>query len=430
MKRKFNLQLFAAGENQNQFIRTYNQQLLMILQSVFAVKSYWSDFFTNLQTLDGIAHKDVAFTIKTDDVAAAISVGSLEEGGTAAYDTGANVAFGTGTGSTSRFGQRTEVKYTDQDVPYTWDWVYHEGIDKHTVNEDFDAANAREMEKIAGGITGKFNAQQGKYLSDNAGKTVAVNLASADSITSAQAIAIFNEMDAYLTNQEVDETLTKVAAVTPALYNAITDNSLSTTAKGSSVNIDRNEVTMFKGFVIRKLPDNAFQSADAVDAVTGVYTVKIGGTVANGDKITVAGTQVTLDATSGASASAAASAVETALGSNANYTVSASGDTLTFTEKTGKEGTGAPAATITSTAGTVTVTTTTAGAAAQNPAKEICIAGVAQMGVPFTGIETARAFEAHDFDGTTLQGAGKAGQFISKDNQKALVKVKASITGA
>ena len=35
-----------------------------------------------------------------------------------------------------------------------------------------------------------------------------------------------------------------------------------------------------------------------------------------------------------------------------------------------------------------------------------------------------------DFDGTTLQGAGKAGQFISEDNKKALVKVTATITGA
>lgn len=52
------------------------------------------------------------------------------------------------------------------------------------------------------------------------------------------------------------------------------------------------------------------------------------------------------------------------------------------------------------------------------------------MGVPFTGIETARAIEAQDFDGVALQGAGKAGQFISNDNKKALVKVKVSITGA
>lgn len=339
-----NLQLFATGENQNEPIRSFVPQLHAILQGVFAVKSYWSDFFTSLQQLDGISHKDVAFSIKTDDVAAAVSDGSLEYGGTPAYDTGVNVAFGTGTGSTNRFGNRTEVKYTDTDVPYSWDWVYHEGIDKHTVNEDFDEANARELEKIATGITGKFNAHQGKFLSDEAGKTVNVSLASADVITSAQAIAIFNEIDAYMTDIEVDETLTRVAAVTPALYNAIVDNNLSTTAKGSDVNIDRNEVRMFKDFVIRKLPTGAFQSTEATEA---------------------SGTQ-----------------------GQAGYVAAA------------------PAT------------------------QEVCIAGVQAMGVPFTGIETARAFEAHDFDGTTLQGAGKAGQFISEDNKKALVKVKATITGA
>ena len=344
-KRNFmNLQLFTEGENQNQPIRSYVPQLHNILQSVFKVKAYWSDFFTDIQILDGISHKDVAFTIKTDDVAAAVNAGSLEEGGTPAYNTGANVAFGSGTGSTNRFGNRTEVKYTDEDVPYTWDWVYHEGIDKHTVNEDFDAANAREMDKISNAITGKFNAKQGAYLSANAGETVNVTLASADVITSAQAIEIFNQMDAYLTDIEVDETLTRVAAVTPALYNAIVDNNLSTTAKGSEVNIDRNEVRMFKDFVIRKLPTSAFVATEATEA---------------------SGTQ-------------------------------------------GQEG----------------------YVAATPATQEICIAGVAKIGVPFTGIETARAIEAHDFDGTALQGAGKAGQFISKDNQKALVKVKATVTGA
>lgn len=340
----FNLKMFDDGENQNQNIRYYGKQLLGILKAVFAVKSYWSDFFTDLQAMDGITHKDVAFTIKTNDVAAAVSAGSLEAGGTAAYDTGANVAFGSGTGSTNRFGNRTEVKYEDEDVAYTWDWVYHEGIDKHTVNADFDEANAREMEKIANGITGKFNAKQGAYLSAEAGKNVAVSLASAEVITSAQAIAIFNEIDAYLTDIEVDETLTRVAAVTPALYNAIVDNNLSTTAKGSDVNIDRNEVRMFKDFVIRKLPTGAFQATEAKAAV---------GTA-------------------------------------------------------GQEG----------------------YVAAQPATQEICIAGIQKIGVPFTGIETSRAFEAHDFDGTTLQGAGKAGQFISEDNKKALVKVTATITGA
>lgn len=343
-RKLMNLQMFATGDNQNQPINSYIPQLHAILRSVFAVKSYWSDFFAPLQVLDGISHKDVAFSIKTDDVAAAVTAGSLEYGGTPAYDTGANVAFGSGTGSTTRFGQRTEVKYTDVDVPYTWDWVYHEGIDKHTVNEDFDAANAKEMEKIAGAITGKFNAKQGAYLSANAGKTITKSLSSVDTISGNDAIAIFNELSKYMVDIEVDETLTKVAAVIPALYNAIVDNNLSTTAKGSDVNIDRNEVRMFKGFVIRQIPTSQFAATDAVAA-------------------------------------------------------------------SGTEGQ----------AGYV---------AAQAATQEVCIAGVQAMGVPFTGIETARAIEAQDFDGTALQGAGKAGQFVSNDNKKALAKVKVTITGA
>lgn len=344
MKKNFNLQIFATGDNQNESIRSYVPQFHSIFESVYAVKNYWSDFFTSLQILDGISHKDVAFTIKTNDVAAVVNDGSLEAGGTAAYDTGANVAFGSGTGSTNRFGQRTEVKYVDTDVNYTWDWAYHEGIDKHTVNADFDEAQATELEKISKKLTALFNKKQGAFLAAAAGKTVSASLASADTITSAQAIAIFNEIDAYLTDIEVDESMTKVAAVTPALYNAIVDNNLSTTAKGSEVNIDRNEVRMFKDFVIRKLPSGAFASTEATAA---------------------SGTQ-------------------------------------------GQEG----------------------YVAAQPATQDICIAGVAKMGVPFTGIETARAFEAHDFDGTALQGAGKAGQWMSNDNKLALVKVTATITGA
>lgn len=92
----------------------------------------------------------------------------------------------------------------------------------------------------------------------------------------------------------------------------------------------------------------------------GVYTVTVGGTVANGDVIVVDGTTITLDATSGASLNAAAAAIRTALGSNAHYTVSsASNAVVTLTEKSGYYGYGAPVCSITSTAGTLTVATTT-----------------------------------------------------------------------
>lgn len=102
----------------------------------------------------------------------------------------------------------------------------------------------------------------------------------------------------------------------------------------------------------------------AVETTAGVYTITVGGTVASGDKITVDGVTVTLDATSGASVSAAATALKTALDADAafsaKYTTSRSNGVITCTEKSGKYGTGAPGASIVSTAGTVAVATTTA----------------------------------------------------------------------
>ena len=92
----------------------------------------------------------------------------------------------------------------------------------------------------------------------------------------------------------------------------------------------------------------------------GVYTFTVGGTVASGDKITIHGVTVTLDATSGASANAAAGAVRTALGSDSVYAVSGSGANIILTEKSGKYGSGLPAYEIESTAGTLTAVVTTA----------------------------------------------------------------------
>ena len=97
------------------------------------------------------------------------------------------------------------------------------------------------------------------------------------------------------------------------------------------------------------------------NGTAGVYSLKLGGTWATGDKVTVAGDTATLGDTE--TAAAMASAIETAMGSNATYTASASGDTITITEKSGKYGTGSPTVSKETTAGTTTLTTTTAGVA-------------------------------------------------------------------
>ena len=105
------------------------------------------------------------------------------------------------------------------------------------------------------------------------------------------------------------------------------------------------------------------KKVDAVTAVQGVYTVTFGGTVASGDKVSVAGVNVTLDSTSGASVTACATAVKNAFSGNSTYTATSSSGVVTLTEKSGKEGSGVPVATIESTAGNVEVDTTTAGVA-------------------------------------------------------------------
>lgn len=95
----------------------------------------------------------------------------------------------------------------------------------------------------------------------------------------------------------------------------------------------------------------------------GAYTITVGGTLASGEKITIAGVETTLDETSAASATAAATAVVSALGAETDvtdlYTINRSAGAITFTEKSGHYGVGMPTYSITSTAGTLTATTTT-----------------------------------------------------------------------
>ena len=98
----------------------------------------------------------------------------------------------------------------------------------------------------------------------------------------------------------------------------------------------------------------------AANAVQGVYTIKIEGTVADTDKITIDGVVCTL--TSGDNTPA--KAVTTIKGKTfENYTVTGASDTLTFTEKSGKEGHGVPLVSSTGAENFVSAVTTQGSAA-------------------------------------------------------------------
>src|SRR5690606_40625426 len=119
--------------------------------AVLRTQAYFRDFFGGqIEALDGVQYNENAFYVKTSDIPVVVNT----------YDTDPDVAFGTGTANSTRFGPRTEIIYTDTPVPYTWGWAFHEGIDRHTVNNDFQAAIADRLDLQAQAKIKQFNAQQ------------------------------------------------------------------------------------------------------------------------------------------------------------------------------------------------------------------------------------------------------------------------------
>lgn len=266
MYNKINLQMYA-GENNDSAVRTYQKDFKGLLQAVFKKQSYFADFFGGgLEALDGVQHNETAFYVKTSDIPVVFGT---------AYDKGENVAMGSGTGSTSRFGNRTEIIYTDTPVNYSWGWVFHEGIDRHTVNNGFDVAVADRLDLQAQAKTQKFNYQHSKFIAEVAGKSETLADYSADAV-----LALFNGLSKYFTNiHAIGE---KVAKVNSDLYNAIVDHPLTTTGKNSAARIDDNGILRFKGFTVEEVPDDVMQEnvvcyayiRGVAKAFTGINTAR------------------------------------------------------------------------------------------------------------------------------------------------------------
>lgn len=241
-----------ATENHNLPVRRYQRQFRDLLQAVFAVQSYFGDFFAGgLEALDGVSESDTAFSVKTSDIPVVIGT----------YNKDANVAFGTGTGNSTRFGPRTEIIYENTDVPYSWGWSFHEGIDRHTVNNDEDAAVADRLDLQAQAKTRAFNRHHADFIAASAAESKTLADYSSASVT-----ALFDALAAYFVNAEAVGQ--KVAKVNTALYNALVNSGLTVGEKGSTVNIDGNDLPVFKDFAIQCVPDAMFTVADGDAAGT------------------------------------------------------------------------------------------------------------------------------------------------------------------
>ena|SRR5699024_2129232 len=241
----------------------YDLQFKEILQAVFQHRAYFGDFFGGgIEAIDGVKENETAFYVKTSDIPVVVGT----------YDTDENTAFGTGTANSTRFGERTEVIYENTPAEYTWNYAIHEGIDRFTVNNDFERAIADRLELQAQAKVNQFNAHHGKFISDNAGEDI--------DGTEGDVADLFNKLSAHFINEQTIGT--KVAKVNTEVYNQIMDHPLTTTAKSSRTDIDRGDVPMFKGFEIDVTPDALFEDGETVyayivgvgKAFTGINTVR------------------------------------------------------------------------------------------------------------------------------------------------------------
>ena len=230
-------------------IKVYTKEYAGLLENIFEVKqNFLRTFGGTLQVKDGITNKDTFIDLKVSDTDVVIQK----------YDTGENVAFGTGTGNSSRFGERKEIKSVDVQVNYEEPLAIHEGVDNFTVNDNADQVIEERAALHAEAWVEQINGMLSKALSDNASKTLTGNLTEDD------VVKTFNEASKIFVNNKVARGVQRVAYVTADVYNLIVDSKIATTSKNATVNIDNQEYTKFKGFILVELADEYFQKGENI----------------------------------------------------------------------------------------------------------------------------------------------------------------------
>ena len=241
--------------------RLYQNEFKSLLEGIYRNEAYFAGFFGGeIEALNGTKDTDKAFTVKLKNTVPTINN----------YSTDANVGMGTGTSNSNRFGELKEVKYATTDVDYAWNWAMNEGIDRHTVNEDFEEAVLDAIEDQAKAKVKMFDTRGGAYISKNAGKTVGLVDYSDTSI-----LALFDELSETFADLEVNEE-GLMAWVAPKLYNKLVNHPDATTLKNSTADIGKNTVLEFKGFTIKRVPSKRFLGEPTAPEIAYVSLQGIG----------------------------------------------------------------------------------------------------------------------------------------------------------
>ena len=243
-------------------IKLYTKQYAGIVPDLFESRTHFlRSFGGTVQVHADAEYNDKFLTLKTTDTDVTIQ----------AYSTDANVGFGTGTGNTSRFGPRHEVKSVDTTVAWETPLAIHDGIDRFTVNDIPTQVVAERLALHGAAWAEHVDGLLGKALSDNASETLTGEL-SEEGVVQA-----FVDARKAFVNNKVSRNVAWVAYVNTDVFNLLVDSKLATTAKNSSANIDNQTLYAFKGFVLQEIQDDAFETGEQIYfAADGVGVVGIG----------------------------------------------------------------------------------------------------------------------------------------------------------
>lgn len=229
--------------------KMYTNQYAGLLADVFKKKQHFLNTFGGrLQTKDGETFNDEFLKLKISDTDVVIQK----------YDMGENVAFGTGTGNSSRFGNRKEIKSVDKTIPYEAPLAIHEGVDKMTVNDNADQIIAERAGLHAEAWTEELNKLLSKVISDNAGETLTGAMKEDDIVKA------FNDAHKKFINNHVSKDIVWTAYVNPDVYAILIDSKIATVAKHSGADVDNHNLLKFKGFNIVELPEEYFQAGEQI----------------------------------------------------------------------------------------------------------------------------------------------------------------------
>ena len=243
-------------------IKLYTKQYSGMVPDLFESRTHFlRTFGGTVQVHADAEYNDKFLTLKTTDTDVTIQ----------AYDTGANVAFGTGTGSTSRFGERHEVKSVDTTVEWETPLAIHDGIDRFTVNDIPEQVVAERLALHGAAWAEHVDGLLAKALSDNASETLTGEL------TEEGVVQAFADARKAFVNNKVSRNVAWVAYVNTDVFNLLVDSKLATTAKNSSANIDNQTLYAFKGFLLQEIQDDAFQVGEQIYfAADGVGVIGVG----------------------------------------------------------------------------------------------------------------------------------------------------------